>query len=551
MNLLFQTGFPGDLDVGRGLHSFWHRLLGVQWLPVRQGLPVWRRLPLARRAIAATTATTGKRSSKHVRLRRKNAVRAILGAVLSAPLLLIPVTGTAQEVGTLRSGVVKISSTSPGGMPRTGTGFIVNLQPGAVLIVTAAHVVAGDKNPRVEFFPRQNFPVSAEVKRIETQLDVALLLVQEQEKIPAGLRALQFGNDKDLTGKDVTAIGFPPTLPWALSRHTIAAQVGVMFALSGDNMDEGNSGGPLVKDAAVIGMVTSPEQTGRALPALHLERILGKWGVKVAMMGPATGGRRQAAESRLALTPGTTFKDCVDCPEMVVVPAGRFVMGSPASEKGRNRNESPQHEVVIGHDFAIGKYEVTRRQFAEFVRATGYDMGNKRSKDTRNTSTDQLPVVSLGWNDAKAYAQWLTVKTGKPYRLLSEAEWEYAARAGSTTSRFWGEDASNACAFARVSWCRGNNYARVGQFKPNAFGVHDMLGNVYEWVEDCYRASYKDAPADGSAWTSGKCEKRVLRGGSFVSAPTGVRSAFRLIYDAKKRFSISFGYGVRVAMSLP
>ena len=301
----------------------------------------------------------------------------------------------------------------------------------------------------------------------------------------------------------------------------------------------------------MIAMVISPEQTGRALPAQQLERILGKWGIKVAMMAPATGAGRQAAKSPLALAPGTTFKDCVDCPEMVVVPAGRFVMGSPDREKGRNRNESPQHEVAIGRDFAIGKYEVTRGQFAEFVGATGREMGNNFSKDPRNTSTDQLPVVSVSWNDAKAYAEWLTVKSGKPYRLLSEAEWEYAARAGSTTSRFWGDDTKNACAFARVSWCRGNNYAQVGQYKPNAFGVHDMLGNVYEWVEDCYRDSYKDAPADGSAWTGGKCEKRVLRGGSFVSAPNGVRSAFRRIFNAKKRFGVSFGYGIRVARTLP
>ena len=228
MKLLFQTDFACDLGVGTRPHSFWHRLFGVQWLlarqwllvrqwlPVRRWLLVRQCLPLARRSIAATTASTGKWPSAHVRVRRKNAVRVILRVVLSAPLLLVPVTGSAQDASVLRSGVVKISATSSAGMPRTGSGFIVNLQPGAVLIVTAAHLVAGDKNPRVEFFTRQSKAVRAEVKRIETQLDVALLLVQGQEKIPTGLRALNFGSGGDLTGKDVTAIGFPAMAPWAL-----------------------------------------------------------------------------------------------------------------------------------------------------------------------------------------------------------------------------------------------------------------------------------------------------------------------------------------------
>jgi formylglycine-generating enzyme required for sulfatase activity len=247
---------------------------------------------------------------------------------------------------------------------------------------------------------------------------------------------------------------------------------------------------------------------------------------------------------------GQTFKDCADCPEMVVVPAGSFVMGSPANEQGHNTDEAPRHEVTIDRDFAVSKHEVTQGQFALFVRETSRNMEGCWQEE-QYTPSDQHPLVCVSWEDAKAYAQWLTTKTGKPYRLLSEAEWEYAARAGTTASRFWGNDAGKtACEYANVYWCGAKGTAQVGRVnnKPNAFGLHDMLGNAYEWVEDCYFDGYVRAPTDGSAWVSWGCDIRVLRGGSFLFSPLDVRSANRYWVIPDLRFDF---IGVRLARMLP
>jgi formylglycine-generating enzyme required for sulfatase activity len=243
-----------------------------------------------------------------------------------------------------------------------------------------------------------------------------------------------------------------------------------------------------------------------------------------------------------------TFKDCDNCPEMVVVPAGSFLMGSPKGEAGRKINESPQRKVTIDRNFAVSKYEVTRGQFAHFIRKSGHDMSVSCWPNRRSTPSSQHPVVCVNWQDAKAYAQWLTKKTGKPYRLLSEAEWEYAARAGTATSRYWGDGWQAACKFAQVSWCGSHRSAPVGQYQPNEYGLYDMLGNVWEWVEDCWNDSYKGAPTDGSAWTSGQCEERVLRGGPFVYGPHYVRSARRVKHS---RYIRNDYYGIRLASTLP
>jgi formylglycine-generating enzyme required for sulfatase activity len=245
------------------------------------------------------------------------------------------------------------------------------------------------------------------------------------------------------------------------------------------------------------------------------------------------------------MAPGVPFKDCPDCPEMVVVPAGHFVMGSPATEKGRRRLEGPQHEVTIGRNFAVGKYEVTLGQFRQFVDETGRAVPDCWEQ---GTPSEQHPVMCVTWQDASDYAQWLAIKTGKPYRLLSEAEWEYAARAGTTTSRYWGDSANFACKFARVSRCGTYGTAPVGQYKPNAAGLYDMMGNVWEWVEDCWDDSYTGAPIDGSARASGQCKQRVLRGGSFYNKPQNMRSASRNWNDTGYSYD---DIGIRIARTLP
>jgi formylglycine-generating enzyme required for sulfatase activity len=264
------------------------------------------------------------------------------------------------------------------------------------------------------------------------------------------------------------------------------------------------------------------------------------------------------------LNPKDTFRECNHCPEMVVVPAGRFMMGSPVSEMDRKEDEGPHHMVTIGKPFAVGNLHVTVDQFAAFVREAGYDTGSGcytlggrgiwhpySDKSWRNPGFAQdgsHPVVCVSRNDAKAYTDWLAKKTGKPYRLLSEAEWEYAARGRTSPGaypRFWfGDDEKALCHYgngadqkareskvdARVALCDdGYVYTSpAGHYEPNAFGLHDMFGNAAQWVEDCYHISYEGAPADGSAWTTECIGSRMLvRGGSWAFGPEELSVARR------------------------
>ena len=282
---------------------------------------------------------------------------------------------------------------------------------------------------------------------------------------------------------------------------------------------------------------------------------------------PSSGAAQRAASEQKGekrkqldrtLVAGKEFRDCEACPLMVVVPAGSFIMGSSAREKGRYDNEGSRHDVQITRRFAAGRYEVTRDEYGMFVQETGHHTpggcrtgdGKKLRKDRRRSwqdpgydQTGRDPVVCVAWHDAKAYVEWLSGKTGQEYRLLSESEWEYAARAGTGRRRFWGEDsrerglcrrANGAGSESSFEWrnkaCR-DGYKRtspVGSFGSNDWGLDDMIGNVWEWVEDCWHEDYSGAPTDGSAWTSGGgCSKRVLRGGAWNSFPRNLRSAVR------------------------
>ena len=237
---------------------------------------------------------------------------------------------------------------------------------------------------------------------------------------------------------------------------------------------------------------------------------------------------------------GESFHDCATCPEMVVVPPGKFMMGSPKGEGGRYNNEGPQHQVTISKPFAVGKYEVTVGQFAEFVKETKHKI-----PPNCNSSIFNRPVVCVNWDDASTYTHWLSTKTGHEYRLLTEAEWEYAARAGTTTAYYFGSTISDRQA-RHISLLRGLGV--VGSYPANTFGLHDMHGNAIEWVEDCWHDDYIDAPTDGSAWTD-ECDPagRVLRGGSGNDEPKSLRSAFRYEFGSASR---SFSIGFRVARTL-
>jgi formylglycine-generating enzyme required for sulfatase activity len=236
---------------------------------------------------------------------------------------------------------------------------------------------------------------------------------------------------------------------------------------------------------------------------------------------------------------GDVFRDCPECPEMVVVPTGEFDMGSPDLEF-----EKPIHRVAIAKPFAIGRREVTFEEWDQCVAA-----GNCFRADDRGQGRGERPVTDVSWRDVQAYIAWLSQKTGKRYRLPSEAEWEYAARGGTKTTFWWGRDVGNR--FANCRDCGGGAQQQAvttGTFAANPFGLFDTAGNAAEWVEDCWNDSYRGAPKDGAAWSSGQCGQRVLRGGSFDSQARYVRSAARFRYDADVRY---YANGFRVARDLP
>jgi formylglycine-generating enzyme required for sulfatase activity len=287
------------------------------------------------------------------------------------------------------------------------------------------------------------------------------------------------------------------------------------------------------------------------------------------------------------------FSDCKDCGAMVVVEPGVFRMGSPADEAGRAHDgrEGPVRELRIARRFALGRYEVTVGEFQRFVADTGYLTSAERdpagpsclgwlAQDSKlaprpgmnwrtpgYAQSAQQPVVCVSWNDAQAYVQWLSQRSGQAYRLASEAEWEYAARAGAATRWPWGDAPGLACRFANVAdqtpgetgyvWpeghaCSDGHFfaAPVGSYQANAFGLYDMIGNVWEWVQDCYSTSafaQAATPLDGSPLEVADCKARGLKGGAWISGPERTRPAYRGGYGPDTRVNV---FGFRVARSL-
>ena len=292
-----------------------------------------------------------------------------------------------------------------------------------------------------------------------------------------------------------------------------------------------------------------------------------------------------AAES----TRARMIQDCDGCGELVVIPAGRFMMGSDTDNE-KMRPEGPMHRVHIKHDFALGRTEVTLGQFKRFIAATGYQVSKgcrvqerKQGPQGRiewhddatrswqdpalsKPQADDEPVVCVGRIDALAYAAWLTKSTGKHYRLPSESEWEYAARAGASGSFYWGSNPDNACAYgnfydrsAHAASDFGWSYvdcddgfaelAPVGHFQPNAFGLYDMLGNAWEWTADCYHEFYDaKVPTDGSAFVGdADCNSWSVRGGGWMTRPSRQRITFRGRDPNNAHYSY---FGFRIARDL-
>ena len=250
----------------------------------------------------------------------------------------------------------------------------------------------------------------------------------------------------------------------------------------------------------------------------------------------------EPANAGEGLRPRTVFKDCEDvCPELVVVAAGSFTMGSPDEEAGRHSSEGPRHPVAFGAPFAIGRHEVT---FAEYDACVA-DGGCLHRPNDQGWGRGRRPVVDVSWNDAQEYVAWLSEKTGHRYQLPSESEWEYAARAGTDTPWHTGrailtDDANILNAFQKT--------VTVGAYPPNAFGLHDVHGNAAEWVLDCLDTGYVGVPNDGSAATGGNCaQQRIVRGGTFAGEPGDVRSARRASGPQTSRYT---GVGFRVTRAL-
>lgn len=383
-------------------------------------------------------------------------------------------------------------------------------------------------------------------------------------------RASLTAGDASVPGLAASAARLPASFAW---RRSVALGLALMLALGGVlwflvSRDEG-----LPREARV----PAPDQS--ASPPASVERQ-----ITSARDRPAAAA---SSSDERSVPAAHSFRDCERCPEMVEIPAGHFAMGSPAAEAGRFENEGPQHPVEIAR-FALGRGEVTVGEFRRFVEATGYRTEAERSPaegmrawDTAKAGwawlpnlswrapgfaqDDSHPVVGVSWNDAMAYLKWLAHTTGKHYRLPSESEWEYAARAGTRTSRMWGENANTACAHANVADRRlkaeyadwpwlvhecVDGYAHTaptGRFAPNAFGLLDMIGNVWEWTLDCWNETYLGAPADGRAWLADDCGHRVMRGAAWNYEPRVARSATRFRGEPGFR---GVDVGFRVARAL-
>lgn len=264
---------------------------------------------------------------------------------------------------------------------------------------------------------------------------------------------------------------------------------------------------------------------------------------------PAPAVEAGATASTEVTSPGPRpVRDCDDCPEVLTVPAGSFLMGSAAGDPEAAPEEQPQHQVTIVASFAIGRTEVT---FAEWIACVADGGCNGYRPPHEGWGGGPRPVINVSWHDAQNYVEWLARKTGKPYRLPTEAEWEYATRAGTTTAYWWGNDIGHNLANCKTcgsAWDEQQT-APVASFRANVFGLFDVHGNVWEWVEDCWQPDYKAASTQGLPPNSRRgCSKRTLRGGSWDNSPDLLRSAARLWGQADGRDN---SIGFRVALTLP
>ena len=453
------------------------------------------------------------------------------------------------------NGTVRVS-----GAGGEGFGFIVGEDHGVLSIVTADHVVTAqspgsDRSVSVYFHSKPPVRLVLDNATVASsrKLDLALLQVNR----PGGLdwqpqaacsqfqradRVWWIGRDGQWdVPLDDEAGRLKSSQPNAENDHIEFSALGVKH---------GVSGAPLIGGKGILGMVVVDDTN--AAEALSIERIQrfvaqhGAWNLTgCGLIQPTIWATQRVIAAQISpmksegktSTQSNSFRDQLKDgglgPEMVVIPAGSFMMGSPDDEPGRSNDEGPLHAVTI-QSFALGRYEVTFDDYDRFARAT-----DRTLPRDEGWGRGKWPVINVSWDDAQAYAHWLSAQTGHSYRLPTEAEWEYAARAKTTTPYWWGTQASHEQAnYGKDACCEGLalgrdqwvNTAPVGSFPANPFGLYDTVGNVYEWVADCWHESYHHAPSDGTAWMledGSYCDFRIVRGSAWDDGPPILRSTIR------------------------
>jgi formylglycine-generating enzyme required for sulfatase activity len=447
----------------------------------------------------------------------------------------------ADDIVRLQAGVVKITAKPPSGTANTGTGFIVRMDKDATYIVTAAHVVAGDQHPRVEFFTKRNVPVAAEVLGLEGDDEVrglALLVVRGQENIPNGLMTLSLATTARYSGgEDIIVIGFPRSAgPWAVIKGNVSSRQGRDIYFS-PAMDSGHSGGPIIQNGKTIGLVGGTGQlVGRGITSKSLRDFVEGFGITFheesasktvdtqpehalskrdvpPIASPTTPKRPSVAASKqepLAIV-GRAEMKAHDLTPMVLVPAGGFLMGS---ENG-DQEIRPIHVVHID-DYYIDKFEVTVGQYERFLGATARKPPRHWEQIDLNHHRDR-PVVGVDWEDAQAYCAW----TGK--RLPSEAEWEKAAKGSDGRIYPWGNESLTTKKAKFGQCCEWKGYELLNDVSSNEegkspYGVYNLAGNVREWTLDWYDGEYYSKSPSSNPRGPEAGGERVIRGGSWANS---------------------------------
>ncbi|HYO15457.1 MAG TPA: SUMF1/EgtB/PvdO family nonheme iron enzyme [Thermoanaerobaculia bacterium] len=428
-----------------------------------------------------------------------------------ALLLLLPAAASAQDLDAALFAVVRISGTR-GDTPVRGSGFVIDLDRDKATIVTASHVVEGVQQLEVTFAadPTEPFPADL-VLGMDAGSPNGLAVFQVRGALPVGVATLSFEvGSRPGVGDALFLLGFlEMELAPRTTQRVLSSRRGTLLLVD-QGIGEGFSGGPVLQTGKVVGVVTDTDgQTTYAVNAVVAREALEGWGVRLGGQSstPVTNNAIQAKP------PTPVEKKCVPGEEItengidfVRMCPGTFTMGSAENDKNVDADENPAHQVTLTSEFWIGKTEITNAQYRRF-----------RSDQQ---GEDRLPATGVSWNDAKAACEHFGG------RLPTEAEWEYAARAGSRTAWSFGDDEKR---LGEHAWFDGNSENKphpVATRKPNAWGLHDMHGNVWEWVAEWYGPYPSTAQSDPKGPPSG--ESRVLRGGSFVNPARVLRSAFRV-----------------------